>query len=120
MDRERNVAAKELKDAIRQADKYRTSTNPSNRILKQRVAKVEEKENILRDCHYRYLEKAKIDLYDETQETFLNELTDLALDCVDSCNTLMEANEETIDGNDEANPAENEQNEREKLRKRIK
>ena len=65
--RERDVAAKELKDVIRQAEKYRDSLNPSSRIMKQRIVRIEEKENHLRDIHYRYLDRAKIDLENDLE-----------------------------------------------------
>ena len=41
---EREVAANELDDAVRQAEAYLGSTDPSTRLLKQRISKINDKE----------------------------------------------------------------------------
>ena len=81
--RERAVAAQELAEAIRQADRYLESTGPTTRLVNQRIAKINEREERLRYCHYTYCEKAKIPLDDNEATTYLTEKTDAALDCTD-------------------------------------
>ncbi len=83
--RDRDIAAKELTDAIRQADKYINAPNPNTRLLKQRITRIEERETHFRECHYLYLDKAKLSYDDDNENIYLTELTDKALDCTDKC-----------------------------------
>ena len=53
--RERDIAAEELTDAIRQAERYITAPTPNAHFLRQRITRIEERENLLRDNHYKYL-----------------------------------------------------------------
>ena len=87
--RERDIAAKELTDAIRQAEKYIAAPNPNGRLLRQRISRIEERELRLRECHYTYLDKAKISINDETESKYLVDLADKALDCSDKCQDLI-------------------------------
>ena len=59
MVRERDAAVIELNDAIRQVERYLNSHNPSIRILKQKIDKIDNKMEDLKLCHYEYSRKAK-------------------------------------------------------------
>ena len=87
--RAREVAAKELADAIRLAEKQLHAANPNLRILRQRITRIEEREARFRETHYTYLDKAKISLDDEDETAYLTERTDKAIDCMDLCFELI-------------------------------
>ena len=91
--RGRDVAAREVYEGIRQAEKYLSSTNPSVRLLKQRMSKVDQRVERLRECHYTYCEKAKIPVDNEDAIKYLSEITDAALDCTDECAIFVEEKE---------------------------
>ena len=55
--RERDTAAIEMHDAIRQVKKYLSSYNSSIRILKQKLSKVSEKGEEVKRCHFAYCRK---------------------------------------------------------------
>ena len=109
---EREVASSELDDAVRQAEAYLGSTYPSTRLLKQRISKINDKEQRLRDAHYAYLEKAKIPFTDEDSRKFLNAKVDAAPNCTDLCTIFIddkESDAKTADKNakeTEAKPSE--------------
>ena len=50
---------------------------------------------MFRDLHYVYLDKAKIAYDDTTEDTYLTDLTDMALDCTDQCIQLIEEESDT-------------------------
>ena len=88
--RERDVAARELDDAIRQAIRYLDGTNPSQRLVQQRISKINEREERLRRCHYTYCDKAKISVEDDEQKNYLSDKTDAAIDCTDKCTIFID------------------------------
>ena len=88
--RERDVASRELEEAIRQANRYLKSINPTPRLLQQRIARVNEREQRLRQCRYVYCEKAKISIDEEEQVTYISEKTDAAIDCTDKCTICID------------------------------
>ena len=94
--RERDIAAKELNDVIRQAQNYINTPNPNVRLLRQRIERIEDRELRLRDCHYKYLDKAKIAIDDDTESDYLTALTDRALDCTDQCLDLITTSEDAV------------------------
>ena len=81
--RERDTAAIEMHDAIRQAKKYLSSCNPSIKILKQKLSKVSEKGEEAKQCHFAHCRKAKIELQTEGATLFIMEMSDYITDCVD-------------------------------------
>ena len=88
--RERDVAARELDEVVRQAHRYLTSTNPKPRLINQRITKINEREERLRHCHYTYLGKASISIDDEDSISYLTEKTDAAIDCMDRCTIFID------------------------------
>ena len=88
--RARVVASRELEEAIRQANRYLKSINPTPRLLQQRIARVNEREQRLRQCHYVYCEKAKISIDEEERVTYLSEKTDAAIDYTDKCTICID------------------------------
>ena len=88
--RERDVAARELEDAVRQATRYLDGTNPSQRLIQQRISKINEREERLRRCHYTYCDKAKISVEDDVQMNYLSDKTDAAIDCTDKCTIFID------------------------------
>ena len=95
--RERDVASRELSDAIRQAERYTKSTNRSLRIVKQRITKMNEKEERLRSYHYTYCEKAKIPFDNEEAIDYLTERIDAASDCTDACTNFIDDRETDVE-----------------------
>ena len=81
--RERDTAAIEMHDAIRQVKKYLSSCNPSIKILKQKLSKVSEKGEEAKRCHFANCRKAKIELQTEGATLFIAEMPDYITDCVD-------------------------------------
>ena len=61
--------------------------------IKQRINRIEDRELHLRDCHYKYLDKAKIAIDDETESNYLTALTDKELECMDLCLDLITTSE---------------------------
>ena len=103
--RERGASVVELKEAMRQVSRYRASHNPSTRIMKQKIAKVEEKSDAFKQHHYTYCRLAKLDLNDEEATAFFNNTLDEAADCCDEAQIFIEEQE-----NNEAATIETTQN----------
>ena len=91
--KERETAIDELSNAIRQAQKYLKSTNPSTRIVQQRMSRVQEREEAFRHAHYMYCDKANISLDNEEERNVLILEGDKALDCVDECIIFLDERE---------------------------
>ena len=74
----------EMNDAIRQVNKYLSSSNPSIRILKQKLSKVGEKGEEIKRYHFEYCRKAKMDFQSEEVRSFITATSDSITDCVDA------------------------------------
>ena len=81
----RAVALFNLKESMRQAERYHNSANPNMRILSQKVRKVTELEEELRRSHLLYCEKSDIDPNSGEAKAFIEPECDAAVDCVDLC-----------------------------------
>ena len=68
--REREVAWRELGDAIRQAERCLRSDNPTSRLVKQRMKRIDEQQENLRRRHYTFLEKAKLSVENEDEVAY--------------------------------------------------
>ena len=91
--REREVAWRELGDAIRQAERCLRSDNPTSRLVKQRMKRIDEQQENLRRRHYTFLEKAKLSVENEDEVAYLEEKMDAAIDCLDRCMIFTEDQE---------------------------
>ena len=67
------------------------------RIAKQRIAKINEKEERPRSYHYAYYEKAKIPFDNEEAIDYLTERIDAALDCTDACTIFIDERETDVE-----------------------
>ena len=68
--RDRDTAVIEMYDAIRQVERYLSSHNPSIRILKQKITKVDDKKEGVKHCHFEYCRKAKVPVDDDDAKQF--------------------------------------------------
>ena len=93
--RGRDASLVDLKEAIRQAQRYIQSVNPSVRLINKKVTKVEEACDTYKAAQYAYCIAANIDLDTDDQErnTFYDEV-DGATDCCDAGMLLVEQLEE--------------------------
>ncbi len=93
--RERDASVIELNEAMRQVARYRISHNPSTRLMKQKIAKVEEKSDAFKQHHYTYCRLAKLDLNNDEASKFFNKTLDDAADCCDDALLYIEEQEQT-------------------------
>ena len=89
---EKDAAVIELTEAI-QVERYVGSHNPSTRILKQKLTKVDDKLENAKQSHYAYCRKAKIDLASKEVTSFVNQISDEAVDCTDKGLLFIEERE---------------------------
>ena len=102
----RALAAIELEEAIRQAQRYTTGYNPSTRIINQKTNRVREKEDEFKRCHYAYCEKAKLEISGDEAMRYLREMSDKATDAIDECMVFVEDLErKEHEGDQQANEA---------------
>ena len=83
--RGRDASLIDLKEAIRQAQRYIASVNPSIRLINKKISKVEEACESYKAAEYSYCQTANIDLETDVDErnTFYKEV-DEATDCCDA------------------------------------
>ena len=74
-----------LQESMRQVDRYRKTSKPSVRLLKQKVKLVEEFEDELKRSHLQYCEKANIDVNSKEAKEFIEKECDAAIDLIDEC-----------------------------------
>ena len=107
--RTRDASLVELKEAIRQADRYIGSANPSVRILNNKISKVEDACERYKAAQHSYTNAANIDMnnadHEDERNTFYQEV-DKATDCCDTGLLLVDERERAdatvIQGNQSA------------------
>ena len=91
--RDRDTAVIEMDDSIRQVERYLSSHNPSIRILKQKINKVDDKKECAKHRHFEYCHKAKVPVDDEDEKLFITNILDTATDCMDRALLFFEEKE---------------------------
>ena len=86
----RDSAAAKLGDSVRQLRRYLIQPTIHERILLQKVEKVELEREDLMSKHHLYASKAGVALTDNDMKTYIESKIDDAVDAIDEATVMME------------------------------
>ena len=89
-----------LQDSMRQVNRYRQTSQPSVRLLKQKVNSVVQLEAELKRSHLQYCEKANIDVNSKEAKEFIETECDAAIDLIDECMITIHDEELRLEANE--------------------